>query len=237
MACNYQGKIVTNGLVLCLDAADKKSYPGTGSTWLDRSGNSNHFELFNSPLYSDNYINFNGVNQYAKSYSTLNLSSFNSVTVEIILKTNTLGPNSGMAFEHSSDWNTQAMGFGLVPNSVGNTNYAANSHHTNQISGLRFDYDGIMGSDIVCHTNIWSRVADNTGRLAFINAIQRNPISSTTVTSSYANFRNDFLYISSRAGTSVFANHRVYSIRIYGRKLNVQEIQQNFNATRGRFGI
>lgn len=238
MAVNYQNRIVRDGLVLCLDAADKKSYPGTGTTWFDRSGNGNHFTLFNSPLFSENYINFDGVNQYARSSLTLDLSSFNSVTVEIIFKTNTLGPYSGMAYEHSSDWNTQAMGFGLQPNSVGNLNYTSGSHHTNQNSGLRFDYDGVMGSNIVCHTNIWSRIADSTGRLAFINAIQRNPaVYSSTTTSNYTNFRNDFLYISSRAGSSVFANHRVYSVRVYGRKLKIQEIQQNFNATRGRFGI
>jgi len=52
MACNYQGKIVTNGLVLCLDAADKKSYPGTGTVWTDRSENGNHGTLTNGPTFN-----------------------------------------------------------------------------------------------------------------------------------------------------------------------------------------
>ena len=43
MGVNYNPKIVTDGLVLCLDAANKRSYPGSGSTWNDLSGRGNHF--------------------------------------------------------------------------------------------------------------------------------------------------------------------------------------------------
>lgn len=45
MATNYGPKIVTDGLVLCLDAADTLSYPGTGTTWTDLSGQGNNFTI------------------------------------------------------------------------------------------------------------------------------------------------------------------------------------------------
>lgn len=45
MATNYGPRIVTNGLVLCLDAADTLSYPGTGTTWIDLSGQGNNFTI------------------------------------------------------------------------------------------------------------------------------------------------------------------------------------------------
>ena len=41
MAVNYNTSIVTNGLVLALDAANRKSYSGSGTTWTDLSGNNN----------------------------------------------------------------------------------------------------------------------------------------------------------------------------------------------------
>jgi hypothetical protein len=49
---NYTGGIVTNGLVLNLDAAKTDSYPGTGSIWRDLSGNSNNGTLTNGPTFS-----------------------------------------------------------------------------------------------------------------------------------------------------------------------------------------
>jgi hypothetical protein len=41
MGINYSPRIVTDGLVLCLDAGNSKSYPGSGGTWYDLSGNNN----------------------------------------------------------------------------------------------------------------------------------------------------------------------------------------------------
>ena len=56
MATSYSPKIVTDGLVVCLDAGDKNSYPGSGATWSDVSGNGNDFTLYNSPTHnSDGY--------------------------------------------------------------------------------------------------------------------------------------------------------------------------------------
>lgn len=68
--------VVTNGLVVYLDAGNSASYSGSGSTWYDLSGNSNHMTLINSPSYSSSsggVIQFNGSNQYADlnlNYST-----------------------------------------------------------------------------------------------------------------------------------------------------------------------
>ena len=52
MATNYNPSIVTDGLVLCFDAANPKSYPGSGTTWYDLSGNDNHGTLLNEPSFS-----------------------------------------------------------------------------------------------------------------------------------------------------------------------------------------
>ena len=57
--------IVTNGLVLCLDAGNQLSYPGTGTTWNDLSRNGNNGTLTNGPVFnSGGSMVFDGVNDY-----------------------------------------------------------------------------------------------------------------------------------------------------------------------------
>ncbi len=61
------GKIVTDGLVLALDAADRNSYPGSGTTWTDLSINKSNSTLTNSPIFNSSNggsIVFDGVDDY-----------------------------------------------------------------------------------------------------------------------------------------------------------------------------
>ena len=51
MGVTYNNRIVTDGLVLCLDAASKRSYPGTGTVWTDLKGGNNG-TLTNGPTFS-----------------------------------------------------------------------------------------------------------------------------------------------------------------------------------------
>ena len=67
MATKYSPKIITNGLVLSLDAANNKSYPRSGTTWTDLSGNSNTGTLTNGPSFNDGNqgsIVFDGTDDY-----------------------------------------------------------------------------------------------------------------------------------------------------------------------------
>jgi hypothetical protein len=69
MGIAYNPAIIRSNLVLCLDAANPKSYPGSGTTWTDLSGFGNNGTLINGVGYSsDNLgsLSFDGVNDYAK---------------------------------------------------------------------------------------------------------------------------------------------------------------------------
>jgi len=81
----YRGpQIVTNGLVMYLDAGNTKSYPGTGVTWYDRAGNLNagiinNGTLTNGPTFSPSdmgSIVFDGLNDYAQMQSATNLPNW-----------------------------------------------------------------------------------------------------------------------------------------------------------------
>jgi hypothetical protein len=92
MGVGYNPKIVTNGLALCLDAANRKSYSGSGSIWRDLSGNSNNGSLLNSATFS----NENGgtiVLTNANSNVNCNGFTFNNpnLTFNCWAKVNTIG--------------------------------------------------------------------------------------------------------------------------------------------------
>lgn len=236
-------RIVTSGLVLALDAADRKSYRGSGTAWNDLSGNNINTTLsptVGGPTFTSTNggaIVFDGSNDY--SSATVNLSSYSQITVEIWLKPS--NAIESIAFEHSSNWNTNTGGFGLATNSSGG---GTNSTlcHTNHNGNAR-NYAFTCGTtNYSCHVNIFSNIVDSTGRLTYVNGNLLSFTSiggwpTTTSTSAGSAFRNDTLYLASRGGSAAFFNGNIAIFKIYNRKLTASEIKQNFNATRGRFGI
>jgi hypothetical protein len=77
--------IVRSGLALALDAADKNSYRGTGTTWKDLSGNAYNGTLTNGPTFSNingGTIVFDGTNDYVSIPSNSNFNNGNNITVE-----------------------------------------------------------------------------------------------------------------------------------------------------------
>jgi len=244
MAGNNGPRIVTNGLVLHLDAADKKSYPGSGNIWYDLTQNNNRFTLFNTPSFSSSNggnIVFNGSAQYANSTSALNLSTYDQITVEVWFK-----PSNALeriVFEHSANWNTNVGGFGLASNSNG-AGTVSNECHTYSSNGGR-NYGFTCGTtQYSCHVNIFSKIADLTGRLSYVNNnllpfgnLNGTNWSTSTQTTSTNAFRNDTMYLASRGGSVAFFSGSITIFKIYNRKLSDSEVLQNFTAQRGRFSI
>ena len=98
MGLAHSPRIVTDGLVLCLDAGNTKSYPGSGTTWTDLSGNGNTGTLTNGVGYSgDNLgsLSFDGVNDFT---STITGEDFNfgtgDFTIECWVYFNTISTNA-----------------------------------------------------------------------------------------------------------------------------------------------
>jgi len=64
MAIGYNPSAISQGLVLALDAANSKSYPCSGTTWFDMSGNSNNGSLVNAPAFTFSSVYFDGNGDY-----------------------------------------------------------------------------------------------------------------------------------------------------------------------------
>ena len=90
---NYYGpRIVTDGLIACLDAANTKSYPGSGTVWTDISGNGRNGPLINGPTFNSSNrgsIQFDGTNDYINFGNTLGVEG-NPFTHNILFYLNSL---------------------------------------------------------------------------------------------------------------------------------------------------
>lgn len=241
---------VLSGLILYLDAANPKSYPGSGTAWFDLSGSNNHFTLYNSPTLAQGALNFNGSNQYARSTQTLNLSVYSYATVEIWFKVNSAG-YVGMVLEHTGNWNSNSGGFGLYSNSNGGSP-VTNLHHTNHNSlpssspsGGARNYLATMGTQFTQHVNQFSKANDSTGRLTYVNSLLTaydvntggGSYGTETATTTSMSLANDYLYLASRGGGSLWLSGQISIVKVYATKLSQDLISQNYNATRGRYGL
>lgn len=231
VAISYKIPYITNGLFIYLNSSFASSYSGTGSAWYDISGNNNHFTLFNSPIMSGGYLRFNGTNQFARSNSQLNLTSFQYVTVEVWFRL-TAPFNSGMLYEHTPDWNSNAGGFGLFTNNNGSSSLA-NMHHTNHNTFGARNYAASFSNQWTHHVHIFGRVSDPTGRQVYVNGQPVNfdgAIYPTATVTGGNSFANNFLWLASRNGGSLLAGS-IAIFRVYNRKLTPEEIYYNYERT------
>ena len=229
--------IVENGLVLCLDAANKFSYPRTGTTWTDLSGNSNNGTLTNGPTFSAGNMGsilFDGTNDYV--LGTINGSIFTGSFTHSawIYKLNANQVWQGV-FTNSSPAtsNTYLMTFG-------NGSVAApyNSVGANQVG---ISESGIF-LDIGTHTNRWLYIVmTKTGSTLNIYCYKDGTLLQTSGTINWngGNFATTNNYEIGRhwaGGDVVPLQGNISQTSIYNRALSATEVLQNYKATKSRFG-
>jgi hypothetical protein len=232
MALAHNPKIVTDGLVLCLDAANPKSYPGSGTVWKDLSGNSNDGTLVNG-------VGFDGDNKGSLTFDGVN------DTVNVVGPANRYFPILNFTLECAFK-NTQTTRNGLFSLSFGLILRHSSSSGTFQV---RLDngtsvpsFSPPISSPPVNDGNWYiTSVVVNGGNNAtidfYINGLhygQRNTSWSGSTrwpTNSVGLGRDNNDPSASRY------NGNISLLKIYNRALSAEEISQNFQALRGRYGI
>lgn len=220
-------KITTDGLVLVWDANNHKSYPGTGTTWTDlikkEAGT-----LPSEVVYSDNHMTFtNGLITTSTTFS--DLATFgNNLTFEV-------WANSTTAFQFKSFGGVATNsawtdGFGIFWNSSTTVHFFVNTYNINfaAASGLSTNvwyqfvgvYDGDAGSDNI---------------KLYVNAVQS--ATTDTLTDNITGLSTNNFEIGAIGGWTDRHSGDMDLLLVYNRSLSLEEIQQNFNAHRGRFGI
>ncbi len=223
-----------NGLVLCLDAGNAKSYPGSGTTWTDLSGNGRNGTLANGPTYSSangGSIVFDGTDDYVSKSSWINPPTNNfSIGCWVRFSDNI---NDRYVLSFGRDIGGSTGGLALI------------AYGFNAVSDFLFfecgSSVGRVSSGIVPSLNIWYYItvtADGTSTKFYLNGELRNTSSqgsgaiAPTPTLSVGSYVNG-----SGTPSTFFHSGNIAQVSIYNRALSASEIQQNFNALRGRFGI
>jgi hypothetical protein len=226
MAGQIQSKIVTDSLVLHLDATNPKSYAFNGArVWKDLSGKENHATLTGPtsiPIYDSGGISFNGINTYATIDSTTSLTT-TTPTIIVICTTNTgtIIAKGG----YGSYWNYGLTG--ITPTGFRARNNAG---------------DTFSPTFTTATTSVF-----NTYAMAWdgINVqFYRNGIYGGASSTAYSPTNLNLLYL--RIGcawnASLSTNVEFYSgkiglIQIYNRCLSTNEILQNYNSFKNKFNI
>jgi hypothetical protein len=231
MTISYNTSIVRNGLVLYLDAANVKSYPGTGTTWNDLSGNGNNGTLVNGVGYSaDNKgtMVLDGTNDYISTNLNINFNNSRLYTFEVWFYDTSPGLSDSTNTAIISNYETSTVPYvGFHINSSGNA--FITERNTQPSSAIA------LGSLNVCDGKWYNIVvvADTTLKL-YINGnlnAQANSRPGGTITSGQnivigGNHLNRFQSCS------------ISTAKIYlDRALTSAEVKQNFEALRGRYGI
>ena len=227
MATLYSPKIVTAGLVLCLDAGNNKSYPSSGTTWNDLSGNNNNGTLTNGPTFNSSFgggIVFDGVDDYVSVSNTSILRPSTELSIGMWIKANSI----------TGGW---VRLFGQDPYTGGPLIFLETGGSL--IRALHYP----NGAEIRCNTNYSILITQYTYVVFTFkigDAIRSyfNGIADTTVglSSGTFSYNTSNPYLIGHSGASWFSGN-ISNVLYYTKALSASEVLQNYNATKGRFGL
>jgi hypothetical protein len=240
---NYTGGIVTNGLVLNLDAAKTDSYPGTGTTWRDLSGNSNNGTLTNGPTFSgigkQASIVFDGVNDFVRCSSLTSLiDPNNGITLNYFVKISNRSKRNILLSNY-----TYSSPFPGITGEIGTSGPWTNGLRWQVASNTSTAKVDIYVSNVVQNNTIYFITftfdfASKSCKI-YLNGVQQTTsslsINPNNVTTNW--IQNVNLDLAADVINSLFYLGNIYTIQVYGKALSQTEITQNFNALRGRYGI
>ena len=241
MATKYSPKTVTNGLVLSLDAANNKSYPKSGTTWSDLSGNGNNGTLTNGPTFSGangGSIVFDGTNDYLQAnVNTITLDGDPSFTVDMFVRRRT-GTNIG---SEQAPWGIGGTGQG---NGVGGWTPTTNLINLDFYDSTRLASTEFYPEGQFVHI-VWTKNgagAETSNVKCYVNGIERvlTKTRSATRTNQFNTSTNGVGVVLGRLNANAGDFHApvdVASFKVYNRALTAAEISQNYNATKSRFGL
>lgn len=226
MALAHSPRIVTDGLVLCLDAANAKSYPGTGTTWTDLSKN-NIVGTINGPVFDSSNKGgfvFDGTDDWCSiniSGKNVNVALGTTICTFLYRTSTSTGQKNIISTRSGGGGGSLYIGSASNQifsyyNNLSTAGYVASSFPNNNFLYIivRLNDDGSI-THISIGNNIYS--------------VNTSPIRTgfSSGNNNLLRFSSDLEYFQG----SMFAYHH------YNKALSEEEIRQNFNALRGRYGI
>ena len=217
-------KIITSGCVLSLDAADKLSYRGSGTTWRDLSGNNNTGTLTNGPTFNAGNMGsivFDGTDDYVGCIGSLTVTAATFITW--IRRNGSQVEYSGILFSRG----TSVTGM----NFFGSTTNRLGYHWNDSVSTYGWD-SGLTVPDLT-----WCMIAVSVTSTSATAYLCQIGITSATNVVSHASSVLNSIRIAADSAPNRFFRGNIAVAQIYNRALTATEVLQNYNATKGRFGL
>ena len=239
MGTNVRQNIVTNGLLLYLDAGSKMSYISGSTTWSDLSSNNNSGSLTNGPIFNSTNqgsITFDGTNDYVAMQKIATRLATDNFTMELWCKpTSTITvpaeSTSGFAGVTGQRYaiepfygDTQNPGAGV---SVGTNGIAVVEHKFNYAPAL-------LSIAITLSSTIFSHIV-----ITYTSKQPRAYVNGILVRTGLTSLQSGVDLISNQIGGmgyGYFAGD-IANVKWYNRTISDQEVAQNYNATKTRFGL
>lgn len=229
----YYGGIVTDGLVLHLDAAKRDSYPGSGTVWRDLSGNGNDGTLVNGPTFDkdsgNGSLGFDGVDDYI-SYGSL-LDVGNTFTLNFWIKPTTNTRQT--IFSNGYPYSTNKGFFMCCPGNNATDMFLS----LGQDQKVAVSSTGTLTNNVI---QMITAVANGSFSLIklYVNGTEISNYSIQDDANISLQYDTGIFVTGKRNTTSVDRLHSsIYNLQIYNRALTSQEVLQNYNALKSRFGL
>lgn len=216
----------SNSLILALDSANSKSYPSSGTSWTDLSATNAASTLTNGPTFSNNAIVFDGTNDYVITPSNNLFYTTNSITFNMWFNAaNTTQINACALSFQKSGW----LGYQFT--------------QSNTLMGVV--YSGQTGSNdfgasCTIAANTWYMLTFVINRTTGFYYLYQNTVqrTSSAITHPAISTGSAVLSLGNRSVVpDCYWAGSIALFQVHNKALSVNEIQQQFNAHRGRFGI
>ncbi len=234
MGVNTRSGIVTSGLALYYDAANRKSYSGAGTSVTDLSGNGNVGTLVNGTGY-------NSINGGSFVFD----STSDAITVGQASKYFASG---SLSFTFEAWIKTPGLGSGMVVNGIFGFSYGNNMFLTDagevyfrvyNEPGATWAYQGVTAG-LNLHDNKWHHtvgVIDGTLAYIYVDGLQRQFTSGISWTGTNAWISMEAEIGRDQNNITTYFNGNIAIAKFYKKGLSALEVLQNYNATKSRFGL
>jgi hypothetical protein len=236
MSNNSAPNIVRDGLVMLLDFANSKTYPGSGTTAYDLTGTGNNVTLANSPTIANGYATFNGTTQWAYNASPiLPTGKLNSTCLCWCYPDSTVTADTYVGLvSYGTRASSDARLMSFWTNNT--TAYTSSAYWGNdyvpQATAIALNAWNMVGMQAygAPTTNNTTLLAGNTAVINYVTGNSSNYATGLNTTSIN-------LAIASTDYPGRYFKGRIGVVMLYNRALTTDEIQQNYYAYRGRYSI
>ena len=236
MAVHGNPDIVTDGLILALDAADKNSYPGSGTTWFDSKGSGINGTI-SGCTFSEEYggiLNFDGSNDKV-DFSPSAFTTVDEITISMWCRVES---NAGsyrcfMSSRNAETVNDYTTGFNLdMTNGTSSDFRQFNIEGAGRIGGAQDQMNFTIPFNTWTHINVTKSTSVIKSKINLEPLTDRNR-SDVAIGLQYICIGARY-YSSANRG---YFDGDISNVQLYDRVLTDSEIVKNYNATKSRFGL